>query len=354
MATILASDAQALFTKSLVDVFKERISPKSFLRSFFRTNTVTTKELSIEVVRGTEKVAVDVIRGTDGNRNQWSFATEKLFVPPYFREYFDLTQLQLYDRLFGAAPGAAVDDRMFIQMLNDSADKTAQLQEKIERAVELQCAQVFESGIVQLQQGINIDYKRKASSMYSLGSGNFWANAVNPFNQLQTACEFLRKTGKVQTFTFDMICGATAIQDLFNNTEFKARQNLFNMSLDNVQQPQANAVGGVYHGTITCGPYRVNIWSYPDFYENASSVMTAYVNAKKVVLIPAGGQGAKFVIGYAAVPQLLKPGQPVKTGQFIISEYMDEKARTHEIHVESAPLAIPTTVDQIVTIQVVA
>ena len=48
------------------------------------------------------------------------------------------------------------------------------------------------------------------------------------------------------------------------------------------------------------------------------------------------------------------PGQPVKTGAYIISEYREEKEKTHEFHIESAGVAIPTAIDQIYTMQVVA
>ena len=98
---ISTTDARALFTKMLVDVYRERTTPTSFLRSFFKVKEGRTKEVSIEVQRGTEMIAVDVERGTEGNRNKFSKSTEKIFVPPYYREYFDATDLDLYDRMFG-------------------------------------------------------------------------------------------------------------------------------------------------------------------------------------------------------------------------------------------------------------
>lgn len=348
---ISTTDAQGLYTKALIDVYKERPVPTSFLRSFFPNDVKATLELSIEVQRGFEKIAVDVARGTDGNRNQWTRTTEKIFIPPYFREYLDITQLQLYDRLYGATD---INDAIFAQLINDTADKVIQLREKIERSYELQCAQVFEDGIVQLTAGINIDYKRKAGSLVDLvGAGGYWTTLTTDiFAQLQAGCTWLRQNGKTQGFEFNAVLGEDMIAYFFQNTKVLARQDLFHMKLDTIQAPQRNALGGVYHGTLTAGPYRVNIWSYPAEYNHATTnVLTSYVNTKKGFLLPTKPH---FKFGFAAVPQLLEPGKMPLTGDYIISEYTDLKAKTREIHVESAGLAIPTAVDQIYTFQGIA
>jgi hypothetical protein len=345
MAEIATTDAYGLYTKYLIDVYKDRIMPTNFLRSFFKVDVTSTKELSIEVQRGDEYVAVDVVRGTDGNRNQWSYSTEKIFIPPYFREYFDLTQLQLYDRLFGAT---TIEDAMFARLINDTADKVAQQQEKIERAIERNCAQVFETGIVELQAGINIDYKRKAESMVDEGAGQYFADNIDPFKKFENGADFLRKVGLSSDNVFNAILGTDALADLLANTKFTARQNLFNMALDQVTGPQrTDNRGATFHGIITAGSYKIQLWAYPQYFKHPTTgVKTPYLDPGLVVMLPIN---PSFKLGFAAVPQLLKPGQPVRKGAFIISEFTDEKAKTHEIHVESAPLPIPTAVDQIYT-----
>lgn len=346
---ISTTDAQGLYTKMLIDVYKERTKTTSFLRSFFPDKVSPTLEVSIEVQRGFEKVAVDVSRGTDGNRNSWNKSTEKIFIPPYFREYFDSTQLQLYDRLYGATE---INDAVFAAFLNDVVDHQMELQDKIERAYEVQCAQVLEDGIVTLNQGINIDFKRKSASKVDLnGAGGYFATNSNVFAQLQAGCTWLRQNGKTSGFDFNCVLGETAISNLYANTVFLGRQNLFNMKLDNILPPQKNSLGGVYHGTLTAGPYSVNIWSYPEYYDNASGVSTAYVNAKKGFIIPLK---PRFKMAFAAVPQLIEPGKMPQVGQFIFSDYVDRKNKTHEYHVESAGVPVPVAVDQIYTFQAVA
>ena len=126
MGVIPASQARALFTQSLVDVYKEMPKVTSFLRSFFPTKETGSRYLSIEVQRGFEKIAVDVLRGTEGNRNNFGKSTEKIFDPAYYREFFDMTQLDLYDRLFTSSGDISEND--FGALIAQAAEKLLMLQ----------------------------------------------------------------------------------------------------------------------------------------------------------------------------------------------------------------------------------
>lgn len=346
---ISTTDARALYTKMLIDVYKERTTPTGFLRSFFPPVESETKEISIEVQRGTEKIAVDVQRGTEGNRNSFSRSTEKIFVPPYYREFFDATELDLYDRLFGSTE---ISDGIFTAFLNSVADKLRMLQDKIERAYEVQCSQVLHTGIVELKNGINIDFKRKAASLVSLTSGNYWTvDGQDPYADLEAGCNFLRQVGKTQGGTINAILGSNALSALLKNTEFLKRQNLFNMSLDTVREPQRNSVGGTLHGQLTVGSYKVNLWAYPEFYDNAAGVSTPYIDPSTVILLP---ESPRFKLSFAAVPRLLKDGAPAIKGAYLLGEYMDDRNVAHIMDIKSAGVALPVAVDQIYTVKVVA
>lgn len=348
---IAASDARALFTKALIDVYTDRLRPTSFLRSFFQTVVEPTKEVSIEVERHGEKVAVDVIRGTEGNRNQFSRSSEKIWVPPFYREFFDATQLDLYERVLGSDGNAR--PALMAALVNRVADRLGSLQDKIERAIELQCSQVLQTGIVTLKTMDQIDYKRKPGSLVDDGAGQYFADAINPFNKFEKGCNFLRKTGKSEAAIFNAILGETAVNDLLDNAIFKERQDLTHMSLDQVTGPQRNSTGAAYHGRVTAGSYKVDLWSYPQFYDDPTTgVQTSYIDAKKVTMLP---PQPRFKLAFGAVPQLIgAPGQLPKQGAFIVGEFMDERKATHEFDVQSAPLAIPVAVDQMYTFKAVA
>jgi hypothetical protein len=348
---IAASDARALFTKMLIDVYQERIRPTSFLGSFFPKVPSPTKLVSIEVERGFEKIAVDVVRGTEGNRNTFSKSTEKIFEPPLFREFFDATQLDLYDRVLGSQGNAQAP--LFTALLNSVADRLGLLQDKIERANELQCAQVLTSGIVTLKQATSINYKRKAASIVDDGAGQYFASAIDPFPKFEAGCNFLRQVGKSGDAVFNAILGTTALSDLLNNAKFQARQSMFQMALDQVTGPVRNSVGASYHGRITAGTYKVDLWSYSQFYDDPDTgVSTSYLDAKKVIMIPSN---PRFKMAFGAVPRLIgEPGDMPVAGAYVVGEFIDKRRTTHEFDIQSAPLAIPVAVDQIYTFKAVA
>lgn len=347
------SEARGLYTKKLLAVYQEFIKPKTFLRSFFPSEYAPTKEVSIEVERGFEKVAVDIVRGSDGNFNTFSKSTEKIFVPPYWREYFTATDLDVYDRVLGSQ--ASDNSQLFAKLVRDTAGRIAELQAKIERAKELMCAQVLHTGIVTTRIGENIDFKRKAASMVDLvGAGGYWTTgATDVFAQIKAGCEFLRTVGKCGDGVFMMVLGGDALDALLKNTTFLTRQNLFNMALDAVKTPTIGSVGAAFHGTLTAGSYKVQLWTYPEFYDNTSGVSTPYVDNNKAILMP---PAPKFIFANALVPQLVSDigAKPVQTGEWVIGERIDEWNAKHDFDIKSAGLPIPVAVDQIYTMQVKA
>ncbi len=353
MGLIPNVDARALFTKKLIEVYKERTAPTAFLRSFFVTKESNSKQLSIEVQRGTEKIAVDVLRGTEGNRNTFSKSSEKIFVPPLYKEYFDATELDFYDRLF--TENGSVDSAMLAEWIAGVVEKLQMLQDKIERAYELQCSQVLETGIVTLVNGTNIDFKRKAGSLVANGAGNTWlTNTVNPMGTLQDGCDFLRTKGKSAGGVFNVIMGTTAFTHFMGNTLVKERADIRNISLDSIRMPQRNALGGVLHGEVSVGSYVCRIWTYPEYYDTESVANNAYINAKKVIIVP---ENPRFVLGFGAVPRLLgakAEANKTERGSYVITDYLDERNAAHLYEIQSAGVAIPVAVDQIYTVQVVA
>jgi hypothetical protein len=348
MGAIATTDARGLFTKAVVDIFKESVTPTGFLRSFFTVKETMSKNLSIEVQRGTEKVAVDVERGTEGNRNTWTKTTEKIFAPPYYREYFDATELDLYDRLFGSE---SIEAGVFTAFLEQISEKLVALRYKNERSYEVQCAQVLETGIVQLNAGINIDFKRKAASLVNNSAAPWTTGTNSPYDDLEEGCTFLRQVGKVQGGVINAIFGSDALSAFMGNTIVKDRADVRNFFIDLVRAPQKNSVGASLHGEVSCGSYNVRIWTYPEFYDNAAGTSTPYINDKKVIMLP---EAPRFTLGFAAVPQLPTVNGGVKKGAFLIGDYVDERNHKHIFDIRSAGVAIPVAVDQIYTMQVVA
>lgn len=348
MATITDSQFRKALRQSLVEVYKERVSPTSFLRSFFPSKTRLTRFISIEVQRGTEKVAYPVFRGAgDGNFNRASAATERVIEPPYYWEYIDATQMRLYDYAIGTRTRGS-----FTQLVDEMADEQAMVRDKIERSYELQCAQALEDGTVQLETG-NIEYPRKAASLADVSSTNPWDTASNdPIPTIETGTDFLRTEGKFQGAVINMICGQEALTALMNNNVIQNRGDLRNMTLTEIGTPERRpGVGASLHGFISAGSHIVRIWSYPQYYEDAQGNMKHYIDPKKVVMIP---ENPTFNLSFAAVPQLINSdGSIPQQGAYITYDFVDQRKPAHEIHTKSAGVAIPTAIDQIYTVKVI-
>lgn len=346
---IPVSEARSLFTKTLMDKYRERAQVTSFLRSFFPSKEYATKYVSIEVERSGEKVAVDVNRESEGNRNTFSKSTEKIFEPPYYREYFDITKLDLYDRAFGSS---MTDSGLFTQLVEDAADKLGMLQDKIERAYELQASQVLETGVVQLVDGGNIDYKRRSASLVNLTGTPWTTGTVNPYAHLEAAGNFLRQVGKVQGGTIHAIMGSEALAAFLANDIVVKRGPLTNVSLDAIAAPQRFSTGATLHGWVTAGSYRVYIWAYPEFYDNSGNSSTSYVHPKKVIVLP---ENPRFRMAFGAVPQLLDENNPVPVkAAYVYGEYVDQRKFTKDYDVRSSGLVVPVGIDHMYTMQVVA
>lgn len=358
--SINTQQAKGIFTKTYMAGFKEQVPTPSFLRSFFDTFTTATKTVGIEVQRGTEKMAVDVIRGTNGNRNKFSLSSEKQYMPPFYNENFDATSLDRYDRVFNDTEG--VSPRTIGYLAADVMEKYNTLREKINRAKEKQAAEVFETGIVQLKNGDNIDFKRKAESKLDVNTGgDYWSvTGADVEGQLISGAEFIRNKGKNGTPVLNLVMSGQAWVALKKTDYFKNNADHTNVRLVDINLPQKNAFGAAYHGQISAGAYIMNVWTYDEVYEDASGTVTRYMPSNTAFIVPTAG--TRFAMAHAGVPAIIRDTANAEFGQRIVSQaaefylnnYIDSAGKAHIFEIYSAPLAVPVTIDMMYTMQVLA
>lgn len=352
MATIPASEARKQYTSILVSMLQENMKVYGFLRSFFPTKESVTKYVTIETKRGYEKIAKNKVRGASATLNKFSYSNEKKFEPPYFREEINMTDVDLYDAIWGVAADAPVEEGVFIQFMENLNTDLMKIINKIERALELMASQVFQTGIITLETGDNIDFKRESLSKVDLGSGNYWTtDANNPINTIRTGCDWIRQKGKYQGEVMNVIFGDAAWEALLNNQTFQDRSDVKDYALANVREAQRNAEGGNLLGRITAGGYNVNCWGYNEGYDDDSNGFVKYINTNNIVVLP---EKPNFVMAFAAVPQIFGDGAgPLKKGAYVSGELVIPYDGVHKRDVKSAGIPIPTAVDQIWTGQVV-
>lgn len=347
---IPAIQAMAVFTEAVIAHYQEDIPVKGFLRSFFPSNFNQSYLVSLAVRRGTEYVASDVHRYSDGNRNTFSKASLKSFKPPFFHEYMNMSDHDLYDNMIMAISNNNAG--VARQLVEEMAKDFIELRKKMERKAELMCAQVLQTGILTLNAQTDIDFKRKAASKVAYSSGiNFADAAVDPAEVIKVGCEFIRTVGKADASVFNLILGDSVLPALLNNTIIKGRNGINAFSLDKVQSPFLSTTGAAAHGYIVCGAYTVNLWTYPENYESSAGVFTNYIDTKKIILLPSNTVGT---LEYALVPQLPLDGRIPQTGEYLIQEEVKEIEAFHGMHIKSAVVPVPVKIDQIWTATVLS
>jgi len=350
------------YTNVIADVYKQMPEATNFLTSYFPSKIELTRFISYFVMRDDEQVAVDVARGSEGNRNEWSIATEKVGDPLYFRENFDILPMQGYDALLNPSLALAPAGALALSSLvRTVAEKQAAMIKKIKRAIEIMCAQILMTGVIEMSAngtGISIDYKRKAASLPDTSGTAPWSTgATDPYAQLEEDCTFIRAYGKTTDMEFDCIMGNAVYTALLKNTTFLSRQNLFNMKLDTVNPPQRTSAtaGSVWNGRLSAGPYIVNVYTYPQSYDVLSVVAgnivrtpTQYIDTKKYVIIP---KTPFFRTYFGAVPPIVdgSGNATPMAGDFVFTDWVAADKRSHNYDVESCPLPVPVAIDQIVT-----
>lgn len=355
---IPAQQARSIFTKELIRIYDQVPTPSMFLKNFFTTHTTESKEVSVEVFRGTEKVAVDIMRGSRGNRNAVSKSTERIYKPPYFDEEENATSISGYDELAGKSGTNAGLGRFIAGM----APKLQMLRDKITRAYELQASQALFDGIIQLNSGDNIDYKRKAGSLVDKDVSDYWVasnTTVSPLDDLEAGCQFIRKNGKYSGGVFNAVMGTEAFNAMLTMPLFKEKADFRRVNIVDINGPLRNSEGGNYHGTVNAGAYTVNIWTYDEYYNDPSTgTLTAYVPTNKVLLLP---NTPSFDFAFAGTPYVFETGNPAmpqvvrsERGEYNLYDYVDQYGSAHIFGVRSAGVAILTAVDQVYTVQVLS
>lgn len=348
---ISVTDQLPLFTNEIVAKYSDHRRPKSFGRSLFTEVETATKLASFLSQRGLNLVATDVARGSRGSLNVFDKSTQSTVLPPYFNEFFNITELDSYDALAVEGVNAKIAWGRF---LDDVATKMMFCMDKIDRRYELQCWQLLLTGIVTINNGQNVQYGRKAGSLVNPGAGNYWADSgIDPFTSFERGATWLNETGKMPGNTIMVIFGQSAWKNYTENTAVKARNLWFNNNMDVIADKAiVNSTGGTFKGVTTVGAYNYEFWVYPDFYETEAGVKTQYVDTKKIVMIPA--EMRSQTLTYTAVPQRIIPGQTPAKGKFLVWNAVSEFNDAEFMGAKSAGIPTLVAVDQVYTEQVVA
>lgn len=358
MANIPIQQARQLFTQQFLGAWRETLPPTNFFRSFLTDKVVPAKLVSTEVMRGTRKIAADITRGNEGNKNKFGLSTSKTFLPPYYAENFNNTELMLYDRLFGDVNGD-IQPEVLKNVAAEVMQNYSELKNKIDRAYEKQAADVFQSGVVTTIANDAIDYKAKASHIATLDT-KWDATTPKILESLASAMDQLKIDGAASV-EFNVVMGSAALMTFMNSDVYQKKFGLFQQTIAQYNLPRANkTTGAVLINRIPVGPYIVNVWSYNDTYLNDAGTAVPFLDPKKVVIIAESFQG---FMSFAQVPRVITDNgilqntgfaQTLDNGAYVLNNFIKPEVSSHVFEIKSAGLVVPLTIDHFSCLTVLA
>ena len=350
-------------TQKMLTAYEQRRRPTMFLSSFFQSpqeNFHNTLGVTFDIERYGEDVAVAVTGLASGyNYNKSEIYTNKEFIPPLFKEAFQLNAIDQINRMSGDTP---FQDPVFQRnAMKEFSSGMRKCEEKIMRAVELQASQVLQTGTVTLkdENGNNvytIDYKPKATHFPNAAVD--W-NAANPVikTDLSNLLSVNRNDGLADSTV--TLWGIRALNDALADSTFLA---LFNK--DGATQASLTRLastmptnGAQFRGTIDIDHYKIEIWTYAGYYDDVETgVKTPYIGDDKVIALPAD---IRLDLTWGNVPIFVKPEQRVlpylptrinRTGRggtdMITNAWTTQDGEHLFGGISARPLAIPTAIDQ--------
>lgn len=345
--------------KKIVGRFEEDIPVRAGFGGFFPEETTGTLMVDVEVERDNDLIAVDVKRFTEGNKNKFTRSTEHTYVPPFYKEDYDFARDEVY---MNTVALGVTNARGANQAIAQNALKNVRKnRKKIQRAIRKQQADVLQSGIVTLKNGDSIDFRRKAASMVDLGAAGYWSDpTVDTKPQFEAAMRFLRDVGNSTGSVINMIMRGEAMTALLNNEKLQKELDNRKMDRDKIVAPQFNeATGMAFHGQLSAGDFKVNLWTYNEKYTDENGNTVQYLDRANAIILPSDFRG-KTIFG--GLPYMRKstiggvttelPGVIEK--DYLLRAYSDKKTISSTLELTSAPLVVPFTIDKVYTMKVLA
>lgn len=350
-------EAQAIYRQNFLGSAYYHAQETTFLRNLVSEKTSNALEISIEVSKGSRRVASDVLRGSEGTRNEAGRSTLRMYQPPFYHELIDLSAMAGYERMFGELSPSTGNFTagQLDKLVEATGQKAGVLIDKINRAIALQVSQVLTERKVSLSNGDDIAYPADAGSVIDPSVKWDTAATATPIDDIEQACQFIAGRGLWGGGIFHLLLSGQAWKDLQASKQFKDKSDLRRVSLLDIQMPDFQPHGGVFHGEFAAGPYTVRVWTYPDTYDDADGNSKAYLPEGTATVLPISSN--ELYCHFAGIAQAVQDSQgnvvgfPVQEAKILQEEILDPYKRVHEIHIKSAPLVVPWMINRIANIK---
>lgn len=351
------------FLKKTLKMFTDdsRMQKRGFFCTFFKTTEedYTNGEfVELDIERSGNKVA-PVLKDhrTGGIIVDDDIFTEKRFRPPYSCLKTPVPLYELMQRQPGETDNADAIGSWFARAIAKIKKSLSRFHRMFKEQLELQCAQIMQTGVVQLadENGnivYDLDYKMKQTHKPTVATA--WSNgAATPLKDLESLCDAINDDGKSEPSV--AIFGRDAWNNALKNQDFKDAVKKDGMNLGQLNPGLKNR-GGRYMGYIDIGSYRLELWVYNDSYETfKDGTVTKFMDKDKVI-ITAAIEDLDFRIVFGGVPTAgmrepfaaIVPAEVTYDGFARIHNrvWFDENGDTYTAESKMRGLAIPVSIDK--------
>ena len=349
-------------TKKMLEMYEQNAETTLFLSGYFRTpreNFYDSETVEIDIERDDEDISIVIQDMSTGHRlNTADLYTNKEFKAPVHKEAIQINSYELIKRMPGENPFQEPQYRanLIVKMMKGMR----KVERKIRRAIELQAAQILQSGAVDLKNEsgttlYTLDFKAKASHFPTAGTA--WnAAGADPINDLLTLMDIIRNDGLADPN--QIIMGEKSFEAFVSNEKVQKRLDIRRAELGAIVPMRPNVGGGNYRGTVEVGNYKLDVWTYGGRYkdpQNGNKVK--YLGDDKVIVRASSGRmdatfgniphiGSLLGMTNNLVPELPSRMSSAGTGIDLIPRvWISQDGETLFGGVGSRPLLIPVAID---------
>jgi hypothetical protein len=258
-----------------------------------------TKEVGIEIIKGTRGAAEYSVRGTNGVKVENTGYEQFTVTPPYISEKKVTTAGEMYSKDVGDAPYKKKKQRG--SALKKLAGDFTELKERVSRAILLQVASVLDGGVLKYKIGEKefvIDFKMPTEHIRAtVAKDKFGADTSNPIELIRKDKALVAKTSGV---TPDRIVMAEDVIDkFFENKKVQAYYDNRKMTIAAIKlDAVANNDGLVSHGTLL----GMELYTFEEYVNHGTvevpDIKPIMPNGKYFM----GSSKAKVSVEYGALP----------------------------------------------------
>lgn len=275
---------------SWMNLYEEIRHPNLFLSRLFTMKPggqFDGAKVLIDIQRFGQDVATVVKCCTGPNLNEVTTFETSEFSPPCYGEAVPVDICDLMDRLAGVKPCDAQYVSYNAQLIRIMAQAFRLIEAKIQRAMELQAAQILQTGKLSLVDSTSetvyeLDFQARPEHFPTVTTS--WGDVgATVKTDIEALAQLIRMNSGVSPDT--LICGTNVPDNLFCDEEIAKCLDNRAINVGTVDPKLLNS-GATHYGRLALGSYPYDIFTYPETYKDpVTGDVVNYIDPDTVIML---------------------------------------------------------------------